>query len=377
MASTRLNAEQKMTIQEAKEIFDQGEKLRISSDELKVLRSAIRSARGWLCRVKRSKFDQGETSSSDVEDLIDEHDSLDLALPEEVQKLKQAMKGYCICRRPYEGFMIGCDDCEEWYHGGCIGISEAQAERFDKYVCARCSVQKTFLGSANTVASILRKWTCFKELKKSRQNEYQKHQRKIRKERKDIEKLECELDCLGNVVFPRDQRLLTSDGNAMHSPFSSLSDTIPAESSIYPDRCLYEGINGAQPSEIDTEDKLNSNRHMPLVSKTDGVVTTPQRPLDTVSGNGLAMSIHSSVKCVLLTSLADDCISKAVVRSVIKAQRSNGFQDDLVQEMKGEVSTKGNSTQDETGQRTDLITILESADKKEGTRDTCYYNPPR
>ena len=370
MASTRLNADQKMTMQEAKELFDQGEKLKINSDELKVLRSALRSARGWLNRVKRSKFDQGETSSSDVEDLIDEHDSLDLALPEEVQKLKQAMKGYCICRRPYEGFMIGCDGCEEWYHGSCIGISEAQAERCDKYVCVRCSIQKTFLGSANAVASVLRKWTCIKELKKSRQNEYQKHQRKIRKERKDIEKLECELDGFGNIVFSRDQ---CDQANALNAMQFSCPDQIPTESRIFPERCLCTQMNGAHLSEIDIVDILDSKRQIPLVSKKGYVVTTSQRPLDVTSGHELPMCIHASMKTVLLTSLADEYATKALVRSVKKAERSKVSQGDLVQEKNEEVSTNEYSLFGESGQRIDMITSPESADEREGTRDVCLY----
>jgi hypothetical protein len=175
MAAQRLNCDQKVTMQEATVLFDEGEKLGINFDLLKTLRSALRSAKSWLNRVKRSKFEKGETCSSDIEELIEEHNALDLSLPNEVQKLKQAMKGYCICRRPYEGFMIGCDGCEEWYHGCCIGVSEAQAERFEKYLCARCSVEKVFSSSANTLAFVVRKWTCPKDLKKSRQNEYQKH----------------------------------------------------------------------------------------------------------------------------------------------------------------------------------------------------------
>ena len=50
--------------------------------------------------------------SNDLKQLIEEHDSLLIELPDELEMLKQATVGYCICRRPYEGFMIGCDHCE-------------------------------------------------------------------------------------------------------------------------------------------------------------------------------------------------------------------------------------------------------------------------
>jgi COMPASS component SPP1 len=31
---------------------------------------------------------------------------------------------FCICRSPEEyGFMIACDKCNEWFHGGCVGLT--------------------------------------------------------------------------------------------------------------------------------------------------------------------------------------------------------------------------------------------------------------
>ncbi|XP_025153325.1 histone lysine demethylase PHF8 isoform X2 [Harpegnathos saltator] len=47
---------------------------------------------------------------------------------------------YCLCGRPYdpEQFMIQCDVCKEWYHGGCVAIKEYMAIEFDKYHCPRC-----------------------------------------------------------------------------------------------------------------------------------------------------------------------------------------------------------------------------------------------
>jgi hypothetical protein len=103
------------------------------------------------------------------------------------------MKNYCLCRRPYEGFMIGCDDCEEWFHGACIGVSETRADRVDKYVCIRCSVARVFKNSASEIAGVIRKYCSGKDLRRTRQVEAQKHQRKVRKETKDIGKLKEEI----------------------------------------------------------------------------------------------------------------------------------------------------------------------------------------
>jgi hypothetical protein len=195
-AQESLEGGNKMSVQEAKLLFDDGLKLGIQCNEIRLLRNGLKTARGWAGRVKRCKTDQGETHVNSVKALISEHKSLIVKMPDELQRLRQALRNYCICRRPYEGFMIGCDSCEEWFHGSCIGVSESKADRVDKYVCIRCSVKRIFKSSARDIVSIIRKWTNDKELKKSRQTIAQKHQRKVRKEVKDSEKLEKEREAL-------------------------------------------------------------------------------------------------------------------------------------------------------------------------------------
>ncbi|KAK7939047.1 hypothetical protein WMY93_002373 [Mugilogobius chulae] len=40
---------------------------------------------------------------------------------------------YCICRTPYDEsqFYIGCDRCQNWYHGRCVGILQSEANHID------------------------------------------------------------------------------------------------------------------------------------------------------------------------------------------------------------------------------------------------------
>ncbi|XP_063232114.1 CXXC-type zinc finger protein 1-like isoform X2 [Bacillus rossius redtenbacheri] len=64
-------------------------------------------------------------------------------LPERKSKiatlLKQDGQAYCICRSSDSSrFMIGCDNCEEWYHGDCINITEKKAKYIKQYFCMRC-----------------------------------------------------------------------------------------------------------------------------------------------------------------------------------------------------------------------------------------------
>ncbi|XP_060700733.1 nucleosome-remodeling factor subunit BPTF isoform X11 [Hemiscyllium ocellatum] len=53
---------------------------------------------------------------------------------------KKDTKLYCICKTPYDEskFYIGCDLCTNWYHGDCVGITEKEAKKMDEYICNEC-----------------------------------------------------------------------------------------------------------------------------------------------------------------------------------------------------------------------------------------------
>ncbi len=190
--SELLSSEEKISMAEARSLCDEAEKIGFVSPEVKTLQNEIKAARAWSNQVKRSKIEQGSIQTRTVQCLIEEHESLLIHMPEELTKLKHAVKNYCICRRPYEGFMIGCDDCGEWFHVGCVGVTETKANKVDKYTCVRCSALQSYNACAASVASTIKKWTSGQELKRARQVLAQKHQRKVRKETKQIEILELE-----------------------------------------------------------------------------------------------------------------------------------------------------------------------------------------
>ncbi|MBN3319405.1 CXXC1 protein, partial [Atractosteus spatula] len=46
---------------------------------------------------------------------------------------------YCICRKPdINCFMIGCDRCNEWFHGNCINVTEKMAKAIREWYCGKC-----------------------------------------------------------------------------------------------------------------------------------------------------------------------------------------------------------------------------------------------
>ena len=50
---------------------------------------------------------------------------------------------YCICKKSWEemngSFMVGCDECDGWFHGDCVGVTKEQAESMAEYLCPKCS----------------------------------------------------------------------------------------------------------------------------------------------------------------------------------------------------------------------------------------------
>lgn len=53
--------------------------------------------------------------------------------------------------------MICCDRCEEWFHGDCVGISEARGRLMERngedYVCPNCSTHKGQISKAGPSAA--------------------------------------------------------------------------------------------------------------------------------------------------------------------------------------------------------------------------------
>lgn len=81
-------------------------------------------------------------ADKDFGGLSQEEIAKQFMLPERKSKIATLLKQdrqYCVCRSTHSnGFMIGCDNCEEWYHGNCIGITEKAAKYIEQYYCVRC-----------------------------------------------------------------------------------------------------------------------------------------------------------------------------------------------------------------------------------------------
>ena len=177
-----------LSIDEVKTKLNKVARVKFTSSEYVTLKKSYQNAKSWIVKVSKCGLNDNSAHIHELRDLLREHEEMVITIPEEEEKLKQALCGYCICRRPYEGFMIGCDECEEWYHGQCIGITQVQGDKMEKYVCVRCCVNRVYKLSSCKVAAIVRKWCDKKDLSKSRSQDNQKHQRKIREKKREMEK---------------------------------------------------------------------------------------------------------------------------------------------------------------------------------------------
>lgn len=56
-----------------------------------------------------------------------------------------AVATYCICKKPDDGrWMIGCDGCDDWFHGDCVGMDQNKAQLIIKFMCPNCGSQSTW-----------------------------------------------------------------------------------------------------------------------------------------------------------------------------------------------------------------------------------------
>lgn len=224
VAKELIDSGEKIPIEDAKHITNAGDKLNITCDEYKTLRSALKATRSWLLKVKKiNAGKEGQTAAVGVTELINEHTNFLVTANDEFEKLQQTVCGYCICRQPYEGFMIGCDTCEEWYHGPCVGISESQAEKCDKYVCIRCNTLKVYNDNISTIAAVVRKWSSATGLVKARTADDQRYGRKTRqadrdygKHKETVEKYKVEMKFL-------QQRIGASQASPANKQFVGLT----------------------------------------------------------------------------------------------------------------------------------------------------------
>lgn len=87
---------------------------------------------------------------------------------------------YCICRSTdVSRFMIGCDHCEEWYHGDCINVTARESKYIKKFFCKECRDKNPSL------AVVYKSKYADKIQEITKQKEREERERKLLKENKE------------------------------------------------------------------------------------------------------------------------------------------------------------------------------------------------
>jgi hypothetical protein len=130
-----------ISMQVAMSLVEEGENtLRLYLRSFDMLKDELKKATAWEVRVQESGIESGQARIADLLTLLEEYDNtqwlIDLEMHREV--LRSATERYCICRQPFDGLMIGCDHCDDWFHDNCIGMSKEKAEKVEHYTCPSC-----------------------------------------------------------------------------------------------------------------------------------------------------------------------------------------------------------------------------------------------
>eukprot|EP00092_Neocalanus_flemingeri_P030192 GFUD01032771.1.p1 GENE.GFUD01032771.1~~GFUD01032771.1.p1 ORF type:complete len:695 (-),score=259.24 GFUD01032771.1:410-2494(-) len=91
---------------------------------------------------------------------------------------------YCICRSAdVNRFMIGCDHCEEWYHGDCINVTEKEAKYIKKFFCKECREKNNHLAIVYKSKFVDKQKEQEEKLKKKESKEHREKEKKKKKDK--------------------------------------------------------------------------------------------------------------------------------------------------------------------------------------------------
>ncbi|XP_014790125.1 CXXC-type zinc finger protein 1 isoform X1 [Octopus bimaculoides] len=104
--------------------------------------------------------------------------------PSQLEEDEDSPAVYCICRTTdCSRFMIGCDKCNEWYHGDCINVTQSEAKVIKQFFCDACRENDKTLEIQYKAKKVMRD----KKYQASDSSDTEKHQKEI-PQKKDKDK---------------------------------------------------------------------------------------------------------------------------------------------------------------------------------------------
>ena len=88
-------------------------------------------------------MEEKDESKDDLKMDSDDEDSDEDMNSEDADSEDDPHKLWCICQQPHNNrFMICCDNCLEWFHGKCVGITKKMGKEMEEagneWTCPKC-----------------------------------------------------------------------------------------------------------------------------------------------------------------------------------------------------------------------------------------------
>ena len=88
-------------------------------------------------------MEEKDESKDDLKLDSDDEDSDEDMNSEDADSEDDPHKLWCICQQPHNNrFMICCDNCLDWFHGKCVGITKKMGKEMEEagneWTCPKC-----------------------------------------------------------------------------------------------------------------------------------------------------------------------------------------------------------------------------------------------
>jgi hypothetical protein len=154
------------SLMELQAYLSEGQSLPLIPPEVSVMEKIVENLISFKKFVFEFLAKDGSDDKSNLKNLLRSSAGLDVIIDPEMAQLRKQVERikvadnddkeihmdkagprYCICREVYTADkpMIGCDQCSEWYHWDCLGLSSRNVDalRDVGFICTLCNTQNT------------------------------------------------------------------------------------------------------------------------------------------------------------------------------------------------------------------------------------------
>mmetsp|Transcript_6903 Transcript_6903/g.11430 ORF Transcript_6903/g.11430 Transcript_6903/m.11430 type:complete len:550 (+) Transcript_6903:1134-2783(+) len=118
---------------------------------LRILKSMLQRTIQWQMKARKGLAPKpGETRPFSMEQLKSLEfgcSAVPFDVPEAsclINAIEDKGRRYCLCGGANDGsFMLGCDKCENWFHGRCVGVDKETGNSLESWHCPLCSGEDT------------------------------------------------------------------------------------------------------------------------------------------------------------------------------------------------------------------------------------------